>query len=173
MITVNSVTSNSFGASNNSGSCLSGTGNAIDPAGTNGCSFTDPARTAGSYYSTLAGATANQTFTGHITAGVLTVDSGSPTLNIGDAITWASQTKQDYIKSGTGPYTMTGINTTVSSRAMSSWTAQQLIDLTKGDPRTPTTGQYKGNWNTNLTACAVNTYIKLGFSVTDTCNVNQ
>jgi hypothetical protein len=83
--------------------------NAVDAAGANTCSYTDPNRSAGSYYATGgSGAwtpTANATFTGVVSSGVLTVSgwSGNP-LHVGDAVTWTTptQTKQDYIKYTSG-----------------------------------------------------------------------
>lgn len=180
-ITLNSVSSVTVA----SAGCNLAINNIVDPSGANpnSCTYADAGRTAGSYYSTLAGSTANATFTGVVANGVLTVSGISGTLNLGDAVTWAGQTNQDYIKfnsissgtpcngvactgnGGNGTYALTGINTTVGSQSMKGWTAQQLINSMRA--------QSKSNWNTNLTACAVNKYIKAGFGITDTCNVNQ
>ena len=108
-ITVGAVGVNTIAADG----CTLATQNDIsDKDGTNHCSFTDPGRTAGSYYAT-GGAlgfgsgtwtpTANATFTGAVSSSVLTVSSpsGGP-IQLGDAITWGSQTKQDYVKYGNG-----------------------------------------------------------------------
>ena len=78
------------------------TNNITDSEATNACSFTDPFRTAGSYYQTGGSGTwtptANATFTGSVTAGVLTAGTPSAPLKLGDAIWWSGQTHPDYIK---------------------------------------------------------------------------
>lgn len=185
VITLDSVTNNTIGTLDTTGPCSLPTHNVVDTGGTNFCNFTDPNRTPGSYYSTLAGATANATFTASVdgsgTMNVTAVTSG--TLNIGDAIKWSGQTKADFIKGTnaisnslcstppctgtgtTGTYALSGINISVGSQSMSSYRPQQLLALMRA--------QTKPTWNTNFTACAVNKYIKAGFGITDTCNVNQ
>lgn len=179
VITLDTVTANTTASLG----CNTTTNNVVDLTGANSCSFTDPNRTLGSYYATLSGATANATFTGVIDVnGTLTVSALTGTINLGDAVTFSGQTKADFIKGNsttsnslctvtctgagsTGTYALTGINKSVSSGAMSSWAAQQFINLARN--------QFKGGWNTNYTACAANKYIKAGFGVTDPCNVNQ
>ena len=123
--------------------------------------FTDPNRHVGGFYSTIAGATPNATFTGAIVAGVLTVTSISGTLNQYDAITWSGQTTSDFIKSfgtgsgGIGTYNLAGTES-VGSIAMKSYTTGQFIAACRL--------QVKPTWNTNLTATAFNAYMFAGFT---------
>ena len=193
--TLASVATNTVSSSG----CNLASNNIIDPTGANvlGCSgsvYVDPNRTAGSYYASLSAHSpvANATMTASIDAGgVLHVTAISGTLNIGDAIKFSGQTKADYIKGdnagtssggtghspalcnvapnnanctgtgGTGTYALSRINVSVGSGSMSSYTATQLIGLMRKNA--------KQNWDTNLTACKFNTYIKNGFGFTDTC----
>ena len=162
-----------------------------DNTGTNVCGYTDPLRSAGSYYATLAGSTASATFTGVLATvsgaatSVLTVSSITGSLNLGDAITWAGQIKADYIKfnsantgtnscgtltactgsGGAGLYAVAGTETHTSS--MSSWTAQQLIAAM--DANNKSSGVAVTGWNTALTANCVNQYINAGFGITSAC----
>lgn len=147
--------------------------NNLDPTGSNSANWPDPNRTPGAYYATLAGSTANATFTGVISGGVVTVSGISGTLNLGDAITWTGQSKSEYIKGnastgsslcspactgsgGNGTYAVAGTET-VGSIAMKSYATQQLIALMDN--------QSKGTWNTALTASAVNSFIQAGFGI--------
>lgn len=179
-ITLDTVTANTVSASG----CTLASNNLVDPTGINtlGCSagvYVDPNRTAGSYFSTLAGSTANCTFTASVSAGTMTVSANNGcALSIGDAITWSGQTKADFIKgnsttnptlcspnctgtgSNNGTYALAG-GQTVGSTTISDWTAQQLLNAMHN--------QTKSNWKTTLTACALNTYIKAGFGATDGC----
>lgn len=159
-LTVTALASNTIGT------------NSIDTGGTNnngqaGQPWPDPNRSAGSYYATLPGATANATFTGSISAGVLTVSNLVGTLNLGDAINWG-QAKADYIFSqvtGTtgsnGTYNLASKTGTApasaGSQPMNSYTAQQLINLMRN--------QSKATWNTALTSKVVNQYIAQGFGL--------
>lgn len=127
--------------------------------------FPDPGLAVGGYYAGLAGASPNQTFTGHITAGnSLVIDAGSPTLNLGDSITWAGQTQDDFIKSGSGPYTMSGANGAISSRTMFSWTNAQFVQAAEAS-LSPT------NFDPKKTACSLVKAIQVsGFAMTNPCN---
>jgi hypothetical protein len=137
--------------------------NAID---CNHNSYTDPNRTAGSYYATIAGATANATATScSIASGVLTVvGTVTGTLNVNDAVICGSQSVADYIKSfgtgsgGTGTYNLAGTES-VASGTLSTYTTQQLITAMRNNN--------KVNWNSNLTGCAFAKYMQAGFGVTN------
>lgn len=137
------------------------TGNYQYAADANHGGFTDPNRHVGGFYSTIAGATPNATFTGAIVAGVLTVTSISGTLNQYDAITWSGQTTSDFIQSfgtgsgGIGTYNLAGTES-VGSIAMKSYTTGQFIAACRL--------QVKPTWNTNLTATAFNAYMFAGFT---------
>jgi hypothetical protein len=159
--------------------------NKIDISGANSNSWTDPNRTMGSYYATLPGATANCTFTASITNGVMTVtatNSGCK-LNVGDAITWAGQTLQDFIKTcgtascttasagggivgyaTTGTYNLASkdnsIKANVASTTMSAWRPDQLADAMDG--------LSKNNWDSNggaLQPAIANNYFRNGFGM--------
>ena len=102
-IVLDTVTSNTISTSG----CNITINNIVDVAGMNSCTFTDPGRTAGSYYASGGSGSwtpsANSTFTGSVTSGILTVSgwSGNP-LQLGDALTWSGVHPADYIKTYAG-----------------------------------------------------------------------
>ena len=146
------------------GNSINGTNYSLAADCNHNVAFTDPNRTPGSYFATLAGSTANATFTGVIASGVLTISGITGTVAAGDAITWSGQTAQDFIKSfgsgtgGNGTYNLAGTET-VGSGAMSSYTTVQFINAARANN--------KANWNGALTATALNTYILAGFGITN------
>lgn len=141
--------------------------------------LTDPNRSPGSYYASLSLGSANATFTGVISSGVLTVTGISGTLNVGDAITYSGQTVSDFVQynssngsgtscggssctgtGGNGTYALAGTESQTSI-SMSSWTYQQLVNAVRSNNMS--------NWNSSLTACKYNTYILAGFGISDPC----
>lgn len=195
VLTVPSGTSglaiNTIGAT---GCNFAGGQNAIDAAGANTCSYSDPNRTAGSYVADNAvafGVSANTTFTGATsgagcgTSGscVLTASVATGVLGLGDAVTWSGQSKHDYIKGDgssrsaatCGGSACTGNNgscTTNCTFLMTGINAVQssilMSDWTASQFLALADNQSKQTWNQNLRACKVNDYIRGGFGMTAT-----
>jgi hypothetical protein len=170
-LTANNICSNNAQAGNNF----------IDVNGTNSYNWPDPNRTIGAFVAAHAAefvVSSNASITGTVNSGVLNISSISGSVNVGDALTWLGQQKQEWIKfnsvngsgsscggvsctgSGTtGTYAIAGTETVNggSSTNFKSWTTEQFVKLMDG--------QNKATWTTypNLNVDAAVAYIQAGF----------